>query len=376
MKKVIVTGATGQDGSYMIEYLLKNTDNTVIAAVRRTSQAILSNLKDVIGNPRLKLVTTDLNDVHSVTSLIRDEKPDYFVNFGASAFVPDSWNSPAQVMQTNSVALIHILEAIRQFAPQCRTYSAGSSEQWGNVLYSPQDEKHPPRPRSIYGVSKVAAGMICKVYRESYGLYVVHGILLNHESERRQDYYVSRKVTKGVARIAKAINEGKLFEPIELGNLDAKRDWSHAEDFVDGVWRMMNQVEFNCRHLRAQGILIDYEPNPPLNEYVLASGETHSIRELVEKAFASAGIRGLWAGEPGPDETYVYLPPVSLERLSQGMGVPPLVRINPVFYRPADVELLLGDSTAARTELGWSPQVSFDDLVKRMVKSDLAAVGL
>lgn len=376
MKKVIVTGATGQDGSYMIEYLLKNTDNTVIAAVRRTSQAILSNLKDVIGNPRLKLVTTDLNDVHSVTSLIRDEKPDYFVNFGASAFVPDSWNSPAQVMQTNSVALIHILEAIRQFAPQCRTYSAGSSEQWGNVLYSPQDEKHPPRPRSIYGVSKVAAGMICKVYRESYGLYVVHGILLNHESERRQDYYVSRKVTKGVARIAKAINEGKLFEPIELGNLDAKRDWSHAEDFVDGVWRMMNQVEFNCRHLRAQGILIDYEPNPPLNEYVLASGETHSIRELVEKAFASAGIRGLWAGESGPDETYAYLPPVSLERLSQGMGVPPLVRINPVFYRPADVELLLGDSTAARTELGWSPQVSFDDLVKRMVKSDLAAVGL
>lgn len=352
----------------MIEYLLANTQDTIIAAIRRTSQAILSNLASVLDNPRVKLVTVDLNDVHSITTLIRDEKPDYFINFGASAFVPDSWNSPAQVMQTNAVALIHILEAVRQYTPHCRVYNAGSSEEYGNVLYSPQDEKHPARPRSIYGVSKATGRMICKVYRESYGLYAVQGLLFNHESERRQDYYVTRKIAKGVARIARAIKDGKPFEPLELGNLDAKRDWSHAEDFVDGVWRMLNQVEFECKTMRAKGYLIDYEPNPPPKEYILSSGETHSIREFVEKAFAVATIQGQWEfprnGRFDPIEE-IY-----------STGKHTLVRINPKFFRPAEVDLLWGDSTAARTELGWQPKVSFNDLVKRMVNAELRAVGL
>lgn len=386
MKKVIISGANGQDGSYMIEYLLANTQDTIIAAIRRTSQAILSNLKNVIDNPRVKLVTIDLNDVHSITSLIRDEKPDYFINFGASAFVPDSWNSPAQVMNTNCISLIHILEAVRQFAPTCRTYSSGSSEQWGDVKYSPQDEKHPMSPRSVYGVSKCTASLLCKVYRESYGLYVVHGILANHESERRQEHYVTRKITKGVARIARALKDGKSFDPIFLGNLDARRDWSHSEDFIVGAWKMLNQeppVENS----------VGWEPKG----YVLASGETHSIREFCEKAFHAAKILpwsevdgqfyqpqiyARWMRQPeakdDSPQNEVYMGFRDMEMVEGNwVGVAmPLVRINPVFYRPAEVELLQGDASLARAELGWSPKVSFDELVKRMVVADLKNVGL
>lgn len=391
-KKIVVTGATGQDGSYMIEYLLANTQDTIIAAIRRTSQAILSNLKGVLDNPRVKLVTLDLNDVHSISILIRDEKPDYFINFGASAFVPDSWNSPAQVMNTNAISLIHILEAVRQYAPQCRVYSSGSSEQWGNVLYSPQDENHPPRPRSIYGVSKVAAGMICKVYRESYGLYVVHGVLLNHESERRQEYYVTRKITKGVARISKAISEGQSFDSLELGNWDAQRDWSHSLDVIDGVWKMLNQEYTPMDGTPAIDILDDeyreefdkkireseektrkaWQPK----EYVLSSGEVHSVREFVEKAFSVAGIEGWWMGE-GVNETFKWHPyGARHDRSGNPESFWTLVKVNPAFYRPADVETLHGNSSKARSELGWSPKVSFDELVTRMVKHDLAEVGL
>ena len=382
-KKIVVTGATGQDGSYMIEYLLANTQDTIIAAIRRTSQAILSNLKGVLDNSRVKLVTIDLNDVHSITTLIVDEKPDYFINFGASAFVPDSWNSPAQVMQTNAVSLIHILEAVRKHAPQCRVYNAGSSEEYGDVLYSPQDEKHPARPRSIYGVSKATGRMICKVYRESYGLYAVQGLLFNHESERRQEHYVTRKITKGVARIARAIKDGKSFEPLELGNLDAKRDWSHSEDFIDGVWRMLNQG-----YPPKVGILAPGQTTAEgysseeynrrllvkcLREYILSSGETHTVREFVEKAFAAAELyANHWVGA-GVNETLV-------RDRGGHFNVPDqqdtLVRINPTFYRPAEVDILHGDSTAARRELGWSPKVTFDELVTRMVKADLAEVGL
>lgn len=393
MKKVICTGATGQDGSYMIEYLLRNTENTIIAAVRRTSQAILSNLTAVLENPRLKLVTVDLCDSVAVTNLIREEKPDYFINFGAQTFVKDSWDNPVAHFQTNAISLISMLEAIRLHVPNCRFYSAGSSEQWGDVKYSPQDEKHPMSPRSPYGISKCTASHIVKVWRESYGLYAVHGILMNHESERRQSYFVTRKITLGVARIAKAIRDGQPFEPIELGNLDSKRDWSHAEDFVDGIWRMLNQEDYRSDIVKARasaGMLGQIDGLRPdfsdLREYVLASGETHTVREFVEKAFAIAGIPGWWmesTGNTPTNETFVMnlytairnWPDSDIKRQICG-DTHCLVRINPTFYRPADVELLLGDSTRARKELGWQPKVSFDQLVTRMVKNDLAAVGL
>jgi GDPmannose 4,6-dehydratase len=377
-KKVIVTGATGQDGSYMIEYLLKNTDNTIVAAIRRTSQAILNNLKNVIDNPRVKFVTVDLCDGEAVRGLVREEKPDYFINFGAQSFVADSWKNPTSHMQTNAISLIHILEAIREYVPSCRFYSAGSSEQWGDVKYSPQDEKHPMSPRSIYGVSKCAASHIVKIYRESYNLYAIHGILLNHESERRQEYFLTRKVTKGVARIKAAFCQLNFnFDPIELGNIDAYRDWSHAEDFIEGVWMMLNQEVYRQDlqpELYREG---SYNKTliSPLKEYVLASNETHTVREFIEKAFAVAGIKGIWyQGFAGKPESEEYL--LSGDGLVATKSKVTLVKINPKFYRPADVELLHGSSALVRKELGWSPKNSFDDLVSRMVKNDLSEVGL
>lgn len=352
MKKIIVTGVSGQDGSYMAEFLLKETNACILGAMRRTSQAILSNLKNIIINERFKIVPLDLCDSHSITTLIKNEQPDYFINFAAQTFVFDSWNQPALTMQVNAQSIIHICEAIKNYCPKCRFYSSGSSEQWGNVSYSPQDINHPMKPRSIYGVSKCSAGMICKVYRESFGLYIVHGILTNHESERRQEYFVTRKITKGVARIIKEFQNKFIISPIELGRLDVQRDWSHALDFVDGIWKMLNQ-------------------ETP-KDYVLSSGETHSIREFVELAFKCADIQGEFMNGCGKEEERFVIKSV------RGVVTAPFnaVIINPIFYRPAEVELLLGDSTPARTELGWKPKVSFEQLVERMVNHDLNEIKL
>jgi GDPmannose 4,6-dehydratase len=349
-KKIIVTGATGQDGSYMIEYLIENTQDTIIAAVRRTSQAILSNLENVLNNPRLKLVTVDLCDGEAIRKLIKEEKPDYFINFGGQTYVSDSWANPIAHMNTNALSLIYILESIREYVPNCRFYSAGSSEQWGDVIYSPQDEKHPMRPRSMYGVSKCTASLTTKVYRESYNLYAIHGVLLNHESERRQEYFVSRKISKGVARINYAIQNDQSFSPIELGNLDSKRDWSHAKDFIDGIWKMLNQFE--------------------AKEYVLSSGECHSIREFVELAFKQVGIDGYWVGN-GLSEKFVFDKWIQDGDFGSYNVETVLVSINPKFFRLADVESLHGDSSLARKELNWKPKISFNQLVSIMVDHDI-----
>ena len=379
MGKIIITGITGQDGSYMAEYLLKNTNDMIIGGIRRTSQAILSNLSNIINSPRFKLITVDLNDAEAIRSLIREEKPDYFINLGAQTFVKDSWKQPVLHMTTNAISLIYILEAIREYVPKCRFYSAGSSEQWGDVKYTPQDENHPMSPRSVYGVSKCAASHLVKVYRESYGLYAIHGILLNHESERRQEYFVTRKITKAVARIVNAINKAKdetgyivkeaNFEPLELGNVDSKRDWSHAEDFVDGIWRMLNQEEYKTN-----------KDSKGLNEYVLSSNETHSVREFVELAFAAAGYKGQWTGKGVDTKFTLFCGNTKINELvsryfAESPVLAEVVKINPEFHRPADVELLHGDSTKIRTELGWKPENSFQQLVERMVKYDLGQLN-
>lgn len=350
-KKVIVTGCTGQDGSYMCEYLLENTDYTVLGGIRRTSQAIMGNLKNCVGNPRFKLVPLELTDSHSITTLIKNEKPDYFINFGASSFVADSWNQPHFTMEANATSLIHILEAIRHYSPECKFYSAGSSEQWGDVKYSPQDEKHPFSPRSVYGVSKCCASLLCKVYRESYNIIAIHGILTNHESPRRQLHFVTRKVTSGVANISAAIKNNSSFNPILLGNVNSKRDWSHSKDFIDGIWRMLNQDKYRKN--------FDKNIATNWNNYVLSSTETHSIRELVETAFSCVNISGNWSGND-TDEEFIT---------SDGKV---LVSIDPKFYRPADVNLLLGDSTLARKELGWAPTYDFKKLISEMVQYDVS----
>ena len=351
-KVVFVTGVTGQDGSFMVDYLLKNTDYIIFGGARRLSIKNHENISHLENNPRFHLVNFDLSDAHSISKIIELLKPDYFINLAAQSFVGSSWDFPSQTWECNTTSVIHILEAIRQHKPSCRFYNAGSSEEYGDVVYIPQDENHPARPRSPYGASKSAARQLVKVYRESYHLYAIQGLLFNHEGTRRGEEFVTRKITKGVSRIKKAILEGKSFEPIELGNVKVKRDWSDAEDFVDGIWKMMNQVV--------------------PNEYVLSSNETHTISEFVWYAFKAAGIEGAWHGEAESSEFSIS----TKDAIKYDPVVSVLVKINPKFYRPAEVDLLLGDSSKARKELRWKPETSFEQLVDKMVKNDLKQIGL
>jgi GDPmannose 4,6-dehydratase len=339
MKKVIITGVTGQDGSLMADYLLANTDNIIVGGARRLSVKNHKNIEHLMKNPRFSLIDLDVTDSQNVANVIQKECPDYFINFAANSFVGNSWEMPVNHMITNAMAVLYQLEAIRKYAPSCRYYNAGSSEEFGNVMYSPQDEKHPLRPRSPYGAAKASARHLVKVWRESYNMYAIQGWLFNHEGIRRGEEFVTRKITKNVARIKKAIDAEEAFDLLELGNLDSLRDWSDSEDFVRGIWLMLNQEE--------------------PKEYVLSSNETHSIREFVELAFAAAGIDGEWHGS-GLNEEY---------RQKETGRV--LMVINPKFYRPAEVELLWGDSNKARQELGWTPKNSFQNLIDKMVSWDI-----
>lgn len=361
-KTVFVTGVTGQDGSHMVDYLLKNTDYTIFGGARRLSIKNHENLHHLENESRFKLINFDLSDAHSISKTIEQIKPDYFINLAAQTFVGSSWDFPAQTWECNTTGIIHILEAIRQHKPTCRFYNAGSSEEYGNVAYTPQDENHPARPRSPYGASKSAARQLVKVYRESYNMYAVQGLLFNHEGTRRGEEFVTRKITKGIARIKQALVNGKTFEAIELGNVYAKRDWSDAEDFVDGIWRMLNQEKYR----------VDIDSNMKLQEYVLSSNETHTIKEFVELAFKYAGIEGCWHGNGTSEEFSIT--PTDVDKYDAASSV--LIRINPKFYRPAEVDLLLGNSNLARKELQWSPKTSFNQLVEKMIKNDLCILGL
>jgi GDPmannose 4,6-dehydratase len=344
-RTIVITGVTGQDGSHMVDFLLKNTDYLIFGGVRRLSVYNHENIKH-IKSDRFHLINFDLTDSHAISRTVEKLQPDYFINFAAQSFVASSWDFARQTWQTNSTAVLDILEAIRLYKPSCRLYQAGSSEEFGNVQYAPQDENHPLKPRSPYGASKAASRQLVKVYRESYNIYAIQGWLFNHEGTRRGEEFVTRKITKNVARIYNAIKENKEFKPLELGNIDAKRDWSDAEDFVEGVWMMLNQDKYNA----------NYDGIP--KEYIFSSNETRTIREFAEKAFTYAGISGEWIGEK---EHEVYL--------SKDKKV--LIQINPKFYRPAEVELLLGNSNKARKELNWNPKISFEKLVEKMVKWDL-----
>lgn len=365
MKKVLITGVTGQDGSLMADYLLKNTRNTIIGGVRRLSVKNHNNIKHLKNNPRFKLIDLDITDQANVNKVINEIKPDYFINFAANSFVGVSWDMPVNHMETNCMAVLYQLEAIRTYCPNCRYYNAGSSEEFGDVVSVPQDESHPLRPRSPYGASKASARHLVKVWRESYNMYAVQGWLFNHEGVRRGEDFVTRKITKEVSRIYNESVNGYCPKPLELGNLDSRRDWSDAEDFVDGVWRMLNQEKYNSDW----GTTRDMNKSlrewhcKNIKDYVLASGETHSIREFVEAAFACAGY-GVeacrWEGE-GLNERYLH-------------GNVVLAKINKKFYRPAEVDLLFGDPSLVEKELGWKRKNSFLKLVKKMVDNDLSFV--
>ena len=343
MKKILITGVTGQDGSNMVRYLLDHTDHIIYGAIRRLSVPNHKNITD-IKDSRFKLVNLDLLDQSSIFNCVKKINPDFVINLAAQSFVGESWNSPVVTFTTNTLPIIYFLEAIREINPKCRFYSAGSSEEMGDVAYSPQDLLHPMKPRSPYGASKCAARHLIKVYRESYDLFAIHCILFNHEGIRRGSEFVTRKITTNIARIKKEIEEGKEITPFDLGNIFAYRDWSDSEDFVEAIWIMLNR-------------------DTP-REYVLSSNECHTVKEFLDLTCEYAGLDVKWH----IDETNT----LNTKLLYNDQIV---MYINEELYRPAEVDLLLGDSTETRKEIGWEPKVSFKELVKKMTEWDIKEIS-
>jgi GDPmannose 4,6-dehydratase len=339
-KKILITGVTGQDGSNMVRFLLKNTDLVIYGAVRRLSVPNYDNIND-IKDTRFKLINLDLLDQQSINNSVKKIRPDYIINFAAQSFVGESWNSPVSTFTTNTLPVIYFLESIKEFSPHCRFYSAGSSEEMGDIDYSPQDLKHPMKPRSPYGASKCAARHLVKVYRESYNIFAIHCILFNHEGIRRGKEFVTRKISSNIARIKKQLENGEtIIEPLELGNINSIRDWSDSEDFVEAIWIMLNRDE--------------------PREYVLSSNEFHTVKEFLELTCEYAGLNVEWKIDSENE--------VNTELICNGQII---MKINPELYRLAEVELLFGDSTETRKVINWEPKVSFKELVKKMIDWDL-----
>ena len=314
MPTALITGITGQDGSYLAELLLTK-GYRVFGVVRRTSHHSYERIDHLLD--RIEIVPADLLDQHSLTVVLQETRPDEVYNLAAQSYVPTSWTQPVLTGEFTALGVTRILEAIRLVHPAARFYQASSSEMFGKVRESPQRETTPFHPRSPYGVAKVYGHWITVNYRESYGLYAVSGILFNHESPRRGMEFVTRKVSDGVARVKLG-----LAQALHLGNLDAKRDWGFAGDYVDAMWRMLQQ------------------PTP--EDYVVGTGIAHSVRDVVEIAFAHAGLD--WRQH---------------------------VVLDPRFLRPAEVDVLLADATKARARLGWAPTIAFEQLVRSMVDADL-----
>jgi GDPmannose 4,6-dehydratase len=315
MKTALITGITGQDGSYLAELLLEK-GYRVVGIVRRSSTENferISHLRD-----RISLVQADLLDQYSLIEAVKNSTPDEVYNLAAMSFVPTSWNQPVLTGEFTALGVTRILEAVRWVDPKIRFYQASSSEMYGKVRETPQTEDTPFYPRSPYGVAKVYGHYITVNYRESYNLFAVSGILFNHESPRRGLEFVTRKVTNAVARI----KLGRSTE-LRMGNLESRRDWGFAGDYVEAMWRMLQQDQ--------------------PDDYVVATGETHSVRELVQVAFAHVGLD--W-------QKYVVQ--------------------DPQFYRPAEVDLLVGNPAKAAAQLDWRPAVTFQKLVESMVDADMA----
>lgn len=337
MKTVVITGVTGQMGSYLADEYI-NRGYNVVGAVRRLSVPNNKNISHLLSHRLFKTDIMDLGDAHSINKFVDKYKPDYFFNCAANSFVGTSWDCPEQHFEFNTLGVLRQLEAIKTFSPNTRYLNFGSSEEFGNVQYSPQDEKHPPCSRSPYGASKVAARQIIKVYRESYNLFAVQCWCFNYESPRRGIEFISKKVTSSLAKIKYCIERGIDFTPLELGNLNARRDWSHAKDFAKGVIKMIE--------------------NDIPKEYVFSSNETHTVRSLVDECLKIYEINGQWVG-CDKDEKFID---------DSGRVV---VKVNPKFFRPAEVDLLIGDSSLARRELNWKPEYSFNELIQEMALEDV-----
>ena len=314
MKRALITGINGMDGSYLADLLLEK-GYFVYGMERRTSSPNRTNTKHL--EEKITFLNGDLTDQNSLFRVIKESDPDEIYNLGSQSFVGESWNTPEQTSDVTGLGVMRMLEAIREYGKKVKFYQASTSEMFGKMVENPANENTPFYPRSPYGVAKLYGHWMTKNYRESYDMFNVSGILFNHESERRGIEFVTRKITDGIARISLG-----LQDHIMLGNLDSKRDWGYAPDYVECIWLMMQQ-------------------DIP-EDYVIATGKSHSIREFLDIAFKCVDI----------DDWDKY------------------VKQDPRFMRPAEIDVLCGDSTKAREKLGWSPRTSFDDMVSRMVKND------
>ena len=334
MKRALITGITGQDGSYLAELLLEK-GYEVYGLVRRKSRTSFGNIEH--RKNEIKFIYADMTDIVSLINAMKISQADEVYNLAAQSFVGTSWEQPVATADIDGIGALNMLEAIRTVKPEARFYQASTSEMFGLVQAIPQTEDTPFYPRSPYGVAKLYGHWITKNYRESYDMYACSGILFNHESERRGKEFVTRKITDAVARIKLGVQD-----VLELGNLDAKRDWGHARDYVQAMWLMLQQDK--------------------ADDYVIATNETRTVREFVETAFKHVDIEIVWEGkdenETGKD--------------SKTGNV--VVRVNPEFYRPAEVDILIGNPAKADTNLGWKREISFAQLVERMVKNDLELV--
>jgi len=334
MSKAFITGITGQDGSYLAEFLLEK-GYEVHGLVRRSSIDNTNRISHLLGEPkRVTLHYGDMTDAGSLSRILYKIEPDEVYNLAAQSHVKVSFDIPQYTGDVNAIGTVILLESISEVNPKIKFYQASSSELFGKVREIPQNENTPFYPRSPYAVSKLYAYWITVNYRESYDLFACNGILFNHESPRRGETFVTRKITRGIANILR----GKI-DCLYLGNLDAKRDWGFAGDYVEAMWLILQQEK--------------------PDDYVVATGKTHTVREFCELAFKAVGINLIWEGK-GLEEKGV----------DKDTGKV-LVRVSKEFFRPAEVDLLLGDPTKAKTKLGWKPRVSFEELVEMMVKSDL-----
>lgn len=334
MKKALITGITGQDGSYLAELLLEK-GYEVYGIMRRKSVVDYGNVEHI--KDKLNFIYADMTDVVSLIRAMRISQADEIYNLAAQSFVATSWEQPLATADIDALGVTNMLEAIRTVKPEARFYQASTSEMFGLVQEMPQKETTPFYPRSPYGVAKVYGHWITKNYRESYDMYACSGILFNHESERRGMEFVTRKITDAVARIKLGVQDY-----VELGNMDSKRDWGHSKDYVHAMWLMLQQDK--------------------ADDYVVATGETRTVREFVELAFGHVGIEIEWKGE-GVDE-------IGMDKATGKT----IVKVNPKFFRPAEVDVLLGDPSKAEKTLGWKREISFSQLVERMVKNDMALV--
>lgn len=334
MKKALITGVTGQDGSYLSELLLEK-GYEVYGLMRRKSMVDYGNVEHI--KDKIHFIYADMTDLASLINAMRISQADEVYNLAAQSFVGTSWEQPLATADIDALGVTNMLEAIRTINPEARFYQASTSEMFGKVQEMPQTEKTPFYPRSPYGVAKVYGHWITKNYRESYDMYACSGILFNHESERRGLEFVTRKITDAVARIKLGVQDC-----LELGSMDAKRDWGHSKDYVKAMWLMLQQEQ--------------------ADDYVIATNETRTVREFVETAFSHVDIAVEWKGT-GVDE-------IGIDKATGKI----IVRVNYQFFRPAEVEVLLGNPAKADKELGWNREISFSELVKRMIDNDMRLV--